>query len=62
MSCHLRQHRWQKLKMVVVRERWRQLARELFPYATTALATMGGVLALTSGLAATLQPVFGAGW
>jgi hypothetical protein len=62
MGCHLNQHKWQKLKMVVVRERWRQLARELFPNPTTALATVGGVVAIMSGLVATLQPVFGAGW
>jgi hypothetical protein len=62
MGCHLRQHKWQKLKMIVLRERWRQLARELFPNATTALATLGGIVAVTSGVAATLQPLFGTGW
>lgn len=62
MGCHLRQHKWQKLKMIVIRERWRQLTRELFPNATMALATLGGIVAVTSGVAATLQPLFGAGW
>lgn len=51
MGCHIRQHNWQKLKMVVVKERW----RELFPNAATALATLGGMLALLSGAAAAQQ-------
>ncbi|MEU8978579.1 hypothetical protein [Streptomyces sp. NPDC048309] len=62
MGCHLRQHKWQKLKMVVVRERWRQLARELFPNATTGLATIGGALGVISAVAASLQPLLGQGW
>lgn len=62
MGCHIRQHKWQKFKMVVVKERWRELRRELFPNATTALATLGGMLALLSGAAAALQPIFGGGW
>lgn len=62
MGCHLRQHKWQKMKMVVVRERWRLLARDLFPNATTALASLGGILALISSVVATLQPLFGKGW
>ncbi|MFG3119093.1 hypothetical protein ACGF4C_32625 [Streptomyces sp. NPDC048197] len=62
MGCHLRQHKWQKFKLVVVRERWRQLARELFPNATSALATVGGVLAVLSGIASVLQPFWGKGW
>ncbi|MFI9027237.1 hypothetical protein [Streptomyces sp. NPDC053560] len=62
MGCHLRQHKWQKLKMVVVRHRWRQLARDLFPNATTALATVGGIAAVLSGIASALQPIWGKGW
>lgn len=62
MGCHLRQHKWQKIKMVIVRERWRILARELFPNPTTALASLGGILALFSSIAAMLQPLFGKGW
>lgn len=46
---------WQKMKMVVVRERWRLLARDLFPNATTALASLGGILALISSVVATLR-------
>lgn len=62
MGCHLRQHKWQKLKMVVIRHRWRQLARELFPNPTTALGTAGGILAVLSGIASVLQPFWGKGW
>ncbi|MGW3559192.1 hypothetical protein ACWDNT_17760 [Streptomyces sp. NPDC000963] len=62
MGCHIRQHKWQKLKMIIVRERWRQLSRELFPNPTTGLATLGGLLGLLSGVAAALQPIFGGGW
>ncbi|MEV7418279.1 hypothetical protein [Streptomyces sp. NPDC089919] len=62
MGCHIRQHKWQKLQGVVVRKRWRELRRELFPNVTTALTTLGGILGLLSAIAASLQPIFGGGW
>lgn len=62
MGCHLRQHRWQKFKMLFWRSHGGRLRRELFQSANTVLATLGGVLAVTSGVAATLQPLFGGGW
>lgn len=42
--------------------RWRHLSRELIPDATMAWATLGGVVVVTFGIAATLQPLIGAGW
>ncbi|BDH68635.1 hypothetical protein GA0115237_111140 [Streptomyces sp. ScaeMP-6W] len=62
MGCHLRQHRWQKFKMLFWRAQWGRLRRELFQRVNTVLATLGGVLAVTSGVAATLQPLLGGGW
>ncbi|MFE7213296.1 hypothetical protein ACFU93_25545 [Streptomyces sp. NPDC057611] len=62
MGCHLRQHKWQKLKMIFWTARWARLRQELFQNTTTTLASLGGVLAVTSGVASTLQPLFGGGW
>lgn len=62
MSCHLRQHKRQKLKTIFRSARWARLRQELFQNATTTLANLGGILAVTSGVAATLQPRFGGGW
>jgi hypothetical protein len=53
--------KWQKLKMLFWSARWARLRQELFQNATTALAGIGGILAITSGMAATLQPLFGGG-
>ncbi|MBW1597718.1 hypothetical protein [Streptomyces sp. JJ38] len=62
MGCHLRQHKWQKFRMIFWSSRWAQLRQELFQDASTGLASVGGLFAVTSGLAATLQPLFGGGW
>lgn len=62
MGCHLRQHKWQKLKMIFWTARWARLRQELFQNATTTLASLSGILAVTSGVASTLQPLFGGGW
>ncbi|MEU9122910.1 hypothetical protein AB0C96_24120 [Streptomyces sp. NPDC048506] len=58
MGCHLSQHKWQKVRMLATRARWGRLVRELCPNGTTALATVGGVLAVLSGIAAALRPLW----
>jgi hypothetical protein len=54
-GCHLRQHQWQRLKGLVLRRRVRRVTAELFPNATTALASMGAIVALVSSTAGTIK-------
>ncbi|MGA5321102.1 hypothetical protein ACPCIU_11730 [Streptomyces seoulensis] len=58
-GCHIRHHQWQKLKALVLRRRWRQISSELFPNATTALASMGAILALASSVTGLVQSLTG---
>ncbi|GAA2489830.1 hypothetical protein GCM10010422_40350 [Streptomyces graminearus] len=60
-GCHLRRHKWQKLKMIFRTARWARLRQELFQNATTTLASLSRILSVTSGVASTLQPLFGGG-
>lgn len=52
LGCHLRQHKWQKIKMTFVPSLWRRLNRGLWSSPTTGLATIGAVLSILSTLAA----------
>ncbi|MGW5254111.1 hypothetical protein ACWERW_14010 [Streptomyces sp. NPDC004012] len=60
-GCHIKQHQWQKLKALVLRHRWRQITSELFPNATTALASMGAIVALLSSVIGVINSVAGKG-
>ena len=52
MGCHLRQHRWQKLKMAVIPRSWRELNKGLWSTPRTGVTTLGGLGSAVSGLAA----------
>lgn len=49
-GCYRRQHKWQRLKMAVVRARWRQLGQELFGSAPQGLATVLGTVTILSSV------------
>jgi hypothetical protein len=48
LGCHLRQHKWQKLRLVFVPAGWRRLNRGLWSDPKTGLATIGAILAIAS--------------
>ncbi|WP_211124500.1 hypothetical protein [Streptomyces yatensis] len=58
-GCRIKQHQWQKLKAIVIRRRWRQISAELFPNATTSLASVGAVIALVSSLIGIVKTFIG---
>ncbi|MER5992776.1 hypothetical protein [Streptomyces viridosporus] len=60
-GCHIKQHQWQRLKALVLRRRWRQISSELFPNATTALASMGAIIALLSSVIGVFKSLTGKG-
>jgi hypothetical protein len=57
LGCHLREHKWQRLKMVVMRERWRELYAELFETPKQGFATICGLVALLSTLVSTIGAI-----
>ena len=46
LGCHLREHRWQKFKMIFVNRRWQQLNRGLWSSPAEVLATVSGVVTI----------------
>lgn len=57
LGCHLRQHKWQKLKMMFVPAAWRRLNRGLWTDPRTGLATLGAVLGIVSTVSALVAQV-----
>lgn len=60
-GCHIKQHQWQKLKGLVVRRRWREISADLFPNATTSLASLGAIVALLSSIIGVAKSLTGKG-
>ncbi|MGW0935006.1 hypothetical protein [Streptomyces sp. NPDC002666] len=52
MGCHIRQHRWQKLKMLILRRQLRAFFSGLFSDGKAALVTLAALGSFLSGLAA----------
>ena len=52
MGCYLRQHKWQKLKMVFVAKAWRELNRGLWATPKEGINTLVGLSTVVSALAA----------
>ncbi|MBQ0987304.1 hypothetical protein KBZ10_22850 [Streptomyces sp. F63] len=52
LGCHIRQHRWQKLKMLVVRRQVRAFCSGLFSDGKATVVTLAGLGSFASGLAA----------
>jgi hypothetical protein len=47
-GCHLREHKWQRVKMLVVKERWREVYHQLFRTPRQGLATVVSIATLVS--------------
>ncbi|MFH0242606.1 hypothetical protein ACGRHY_09225 [Streptomyces sp. HK10] len=52
LGCRIRQHRWQKLKMLIFRRRFREFCTGLFSDGKAAVVTLAGVGSFLSGLMA----------
>jgi hypothetical protein len=55
LGCHLREHRWQKFKLIFVSHRWKQLNRGLWSSPAAVLATVSGLITLITFVAAIVQ-------
>ena len=51
IGCHLRQHKWQKLKMIVVPNKWPGLSRGLWVSLREAVTTLGALTGAVSAIA-----------
>ncbi|HZG03336.1 MAG TPA: hypothetical protein VE546_07185 [Streptomyces sp.] len=52
LGCRIRQHRWQKLKLLIFRRRFREFCSGLFSDGKAAVVTLAGVGSFLSGLIA----------
>ncbi|MFF4221944.1 hypothetical protein ACFYZH_03645 [Streptomyces abikoensis] len=52
LGCHIRQHRWQKLKMLIVRRKVRAFCSGLFSDGKAALVTLTAIGSILSALVA----------
>jgi hypothetical protein len=52
IGCHLREHKWQKLKMAFVPKAWRELNRGLWATPREGVNTLAGLGSTVSALAA----------
>lgn len=57
LGCHIRQHRWQKLKMLIVRRQVRAFCSGLFSDGKAAIVTLAGAGSFVSGLVALVPGV-----
>ncbi|WP_328846455.1 hypothetical protein [Streptomyces sp. NBC_00258] len=60
-GCSIEQHKWQRLRTLVVHPGLRQTRRELFPDRKTGLASLGAIVALVCTLTTTVLAVLGKG-
>lgn len=51
LGCHLRQHKWQKIRMVFAVKGWKIINRGLWTSPKEILATLGGVISIGTFLA-----------
>jgi hypothetical protein len=52
LGCHIRQHRWQKLKLLVFRRQLREFCSGLFADGKETIVTLAGIGSFLSGLVA----------
>lgn len=57
LGCHIRQHRWQKLKMLIVRRQVRAFCSGLFSDGKATVVTLAGIGSFISGLVALVPGV-----
>jgi hypothetical protein len=55
LGCHLREHRWQKFKMMFVSRRWQQLNRGLWSSPAEVIATVSGLIAIVGAVVAIVR-------
>jgi hypothetical protein len=55
LGCHLREHRWQKFKMMFVNRRWQQLSKGLWSSPAEVIATVSGLIAIVGAVVAILR-------
>ncbi len=55
LGCHLREHRWQKFKMMFVNRRWQQLNRGLWSSPAEVIATASGLIAIVGAVVAIVR-------
>jgi len=55
IGCHLRQHKWQKLKLAFIPKAWSELNRGLWASPRDGVATLGGMGSAVSALAAVVM-------
>ena len=55
LGCHLREHRWQKFKMMFVNRRWQQLNRGLWSSPAEVIATVSGLIAIVGAVVAIVR-------
>lgn len=60
-GCHFEQHKWKRLRTLVVHPRLRRTGRELFSDPKVGLAGIGAILALASTGVTTTMTVLGKG-
>jgi hypothetical protein len=51
LGCHLREHRWQKFKMLFYSRRWAEFSRGTWANPSAKLATVSGVIGIVSAVA-----------
>ncbi|MFG2267735.1 hypothetical protein [Streptomyces sp. NPDC048720] len=57
LGCHIRQHRWQKLKMLILRRQVREFCSGLFADGKATLVTLAAIGSFLSGLVAFIPGV-----
>lgn len=57
IGCHLRQHKWQKLKWMITPPMWRRLNRGLWSNPATCLATAGLLVSIITSIISTVKAV-----
>jgi hypothetical protein len=55
LGCHLREHRWQKFKMMFISRRWQQLNRGLWSSPAEILATVSGLVTIVGVVVAIVR-------
>jgi hypothetical protein len=54
MGCHLREHKWQKFKLLWYSRRWREFTRGWWATPSARLATVSGIVGIVSAVASPL--------
>ncbi|MEU0211489.1 hypothetical protein ABZ235_34675 [Streptomyces canus] len=57
LGCHIRQHRWQKLKMIFLRRQLREFCSGLFSDGKATIVTLSGMASVVSALVALIPGV-----